>query len=190
MGWGILAAAMISAFVLLSIPVGAAVDGWTNARCIDGTHLYLWDDITMSGRSLQANTTIDCSPFQCNNYTQACNQPYQMTAIQSSFSLYIFFFMFLSGLGTLYLGALRKKKHVLLCVWSVIVFLLMSLQSVALDAVFTGTYFASFTIIFIGLNLLLMSVSLLATFIGMIKLMKGLGKEDGMTDDVKDNIRK
>jgi hypothetical protein len=185
MGWGSFIAVMATAFVLLSIPVGAAVDGWTNARCLNSTHLYLWDDIGMSGRWLQANTTIDCTPYECNNYTESCNQPYQMSVVQSDFTLFTFFFMFISGITTLYFGAAKKKKHVLLTIWSTIMFSILSLQSVALDAVFTGTFFAAFTTIFIGINMLLMIVSLIVTFIGVIKMLHGLGGEDGIKDKVQ-----
>lgn len=173
MGPGVLVVTMLTALVLLSIPVIAETDGWTNARCIDSTHLLLYDDLNFgSGRIMRPNATVDCAPYECNNLTEMCNRPYQMTAVQADFSLFFFVFMFVSGVAALFFGVAKQKKHVILTIWSTIMFTIMSLQSVALDAVFTGTFFAGFTPMLIGLSMLLAVVSLLATFIGMLSIVK------------------
>lgn len=185
MGWGILLAVTALAFVLLSGPVGAAVDGWTNARCLNSTHLYLWDDLGMSGRTLQANTTMDCSPYTCNNLTETCDQPYQMTAVQADFSLFFFVFFFVSAIAGLYYGAAREKKHVILCMYSTIIFFIIALQSIAMDAVFVGTFFAGLTPVLIGVSLLLAMVSLLATLIGAVKYAKGKGQKNELEAQVQ-----
>jgi len=161
---------LIVAAALLSAPAQAAVDGWANARCLDSTHLFVWDNITLSGRALLANSTIDCSPYECNNLSETCNNPYQMTPVQSDFSLYVYFFIFLSGVAALFFGAIRK--HVILTLWATAMFTIIGMQSVALDAVFSGTFFAGFTTILIGLCWLLVAASLLMTLIGAVDYSK------------------
>lgn len=180
MDWGFVFAGVMLAALLMPAVAVAEVDGWTNSRCLNSTHLFLWDDMKLSGRDLLANTTVDCTPFECNNLSETCNQPYQMTAVQADFSLYFFFFMFIAGIVALFFGIAKKKKHVVLTIFATIMFLIMGLQSVALDAVFIGTFFAGFTSIFIGLCWILAIVSFLATLIGMVSYATGKSKRGHM----------
>ena len=168
-------AAVLSAILGLLVLSGIAsglVDGWTNSRCLNSTHLFLWEDIPTSTGHYRSNTTKDCGPYQCNNQTEQCEQPYQLSEVQAGSSLPLYIVLFISGLIGLFIGAMGKNKHIIGTIWATIVFLVLSLQSIALDTIFAGTFFAGFTQIFIMISLLLCVISLLMTLVGMVSIIK------------------
>lgn len=166
-------------FMLLLIPTVSAsanCDEWTNSICSDNETLFCWENIPTSTGTYNANTTVDCSPFECNNLTKQCERPYNPTPVQASVSFPVFIILFLSGLFSLFFGV--KGKHIVLTIWSTISFLVLAMQSVALEAFFIGTFFAGFTTIFIALSWLLLLVSISFTLVGMVSIARNAHKKE------------
>lgn len=162
------------ALLLLSGYTGAS-DDWTHARCLNDSHLFLWEHIPTSNGLYTANTTVNCVPYECSNFTNSCEEPYNLTPVQAQFGLPMFLLLFGVGVFALYYGA--RKKHIVLTMFSAIMFVVIAMQSVSLDAIFTGTFFSPFTSIFVMLSWLLTIGAVLITLVGAVTIINDRRKQ-------------
>lgn len=160
---------LISVFLINSCATVYA-DEWTNSHCLNKTHLFLFEKIQTSNGVYLANTTKYCQ-HGCDNETASCVNPYVLNGIQANFSLTLYLFLFGSGIAALYYGAFRERKHLILMFWSTIIFIVLSLQSVAFESIFANTFFAGLTGIFVMLCLLLSVVALIFTLVGIVSFI-------------------
>lgn len=164
--WEVVSLLLVFTFVLAAgMGTAGATDGWSNARCLNSTHLFQWDVIYTTLTTHRANSTTDCSPGLCDNNTASCVNRYEVTTIQASMFIPLYIILFVAAVGSLWFG--WRGKHIIGTMFSTIVFFTLGLQSVALDAFFAGTFFSGMTSIFIMLFWFLGICSFAMTLLGL-----------------------
>lgn len=125
--------------------------------------------MTVNGNDYTFFQNISC-PYGCNPERLECNDPYDKEIVRADMSMSLYGILFFMALASLIVSVIRKQ--ILFSIFAIVLFSVLSFQSLSFNVILSGTPLASLISIFVYLNWMLIFIAFIVTLIGMTAYLK------------------